>query len=59
MENKNINSMCWYCGGINTLIWQSDFNYNEVYGEGEGIVSYLTCSNCGAEVEYSLRDDEE
>lgn len=48
---------CWYCGS--ELIWQSDFSYDEVYGEGEGIVSYLTCSGCGAEVEYSLRDDEE
>lgn len=48
---------CWYCNG--ELIWQSDFNYDEVYGEGEGIVSYLKCSSCGADVEYSKRDDEE
>ena len=46
---------CWYCGG--KLIWNSDFNYSDVYGEGEGIVTYLHCSNCGAEVEYSRRDD--
>lgn len=50
-------SRCWYCGG--ELIWQSDFEYSDVYPEGEGIVTYLTCSNCGAEVEYSLRTDEE
>lgn len=48
---------CWYCGG--ELIWQSDFEYSDVYPEGEGIVTYLTCSNCGAEVEYSLRTDNE
>lgn len=51
------NSRCWYCGG--ELIWQSDFEYSDVYPEGKGIVTYLTCSNCGAEVEYSLRIDEE
>jgi len=48
---------CWYCGG--KLIWQSDFNYDEVYGEGEGIVSYLNCSECNAMVEYSKREDED
>lgn len=51
------NSRCWYCGG--ELIWQSDFEYSDVYPEGKGIVTYLLCSNCGAEVEYSLRIDEE
>jgi DNA-directed RNA polymerase subunit RPC12/RpoP len=50
-------SRCWYCGA--ELRWQSDFNYDEVFGEGEGIVTYLTCSECGAEVQYSLRTDDE
>lgn len=50
-------SRCWYCDGL--LIWQSDFNYDEVFGEGEGIVTHLTCSECGAEVQYSLRESEE
>ena len=49
--------VCWYCGG--KLFLGSDFNYDEVFGEGEGIVSYLTCSGCGAEVQYSLLDEEE
>ena len=50
-------SLCWLCGG--ELLWNSDFNYDEVYGEGEGIVSYLTCMECGAEVQISLRTDNE
>ena len=50
-----IRDCCWYCGGL--LVWQSDFNYDEIYYEGEGIVSFLECSNCGAVVEYSLRTD--
>ena len=47
---------CWYCG--NELIWQSDFNYDEVFEEGDGIVTYLKCSNddCGAEVQISKKD---
>ena len=48
---------CWYCGS--PLIWDADFNYDEVYGEGNGIVTYLHCSSCGAECEFSLRDDKE
>ena len=49
--------VCWYCGG--RLSWNSDSNYDEVFGEGEGIVSHLTCSSCGAEVQYSLLDEGE
>ncbi len=50
---------CWFCGS--RMFWQSDFNYDEVYGEGEGVVSMLTCSNedCKAEAEFSLRTDKE
>lgn len=48
---------CWYCGG--QLIWQSDFNYDEVFGDGEGVVTYLMCTECGAEVQYAVRTDEE
>ena len=46
---------CPQCGGY--AVWQSDFCYDEVYGEGQGIVTYLKCMRCGAELEYSLRDD--
>lgn len=49
-------SICPYCGG--EMIWQSDFNYDEVYGEGEGIVSFATCSNCGADAEFSKKEEE-
>lgn len=47
---------CWYCGG--ELVWMNDFDYADVYDEGEGIVTYLTCSRCGAEVEYRKREDD-
>ncbi len=56
-DNKMIGDRCWYCGG--KLCWDNDFDYADVFGEGEGIVTYLHCMDCGATVEYSNRDDEE
>ncbi len=56
--NDIIRSVCWYCSSINSLCWNSDFNYDEVYGEGEGVVTFLHCMNCKAEIQYSLRTDE-
>ena len=47
---------CPNCGGY--AIWGSDFNYDEVFGEGSGIASYLHCQRCFSSLEYSVRDDE-
>lgn len=49
--------VCWWCGG--RLIWQSDFDKEDVVGEGEGMVTFLTCSNCNAEVQYTTGDEED
>jgi len=48
---------CWFCG--EKMIWDSNFNYDEVHDEGEGIIAFLHCSKCGAECQFSKRDDEE
>lgn len=48
---------CWFCGG--KMVWQSDWNYDEIHGEGDGIVAILGCSQCGAEAQFSLRTDKE
>ncbi|MGL6184783.1 MAG: hypothetical protein ACRC1T_05325 [Clostridium chrysemydis] len=48
---------CWYCQG--DLIWQSDADYEDVYAEGNGIITYLKCLKCGADIEYSKRKEEE
>ena len=45
---KQIGDKCWYCGG--QLIWKVDYNYDEVHGEGQGSVTCLRCSECGAHV---------
>lgn len=49
--------VCWYCGG--RLIWDSDFAYDDIYEDGKGIVTYLHCADCGAEVEYRKREEDE
>lgn len=48
---------CWFCNG--ELGWCSDFNYDEIHAEGEGIVAILNCRNCGADAQFSIRTDEE
>lgn len=48
---------CWFCG--KELVWDFDANYDEVHGEGEGVVAFLHCPSCGAICEFSIRDDEE
>lgn len=52
-----MNVICWYCGKPLTL--DTDFNYDEVYGHREGVVSILSCTNCGATVQISKRENEE
>lgn len=54
---EDLTPKCYFCG--HELHWQSDFNYDEVFLEGDGIVSEWTCPNCGAEAEYSKRYDDD
>lgn len=48
---------CWWCGA--ECIWQSDFTREDCCMEGEGIVSFLRCSGCDAEIQYTSPPDEE
>lgn len=52
---------CFHCGG-KTVIWDSDFSYEDFGYDGEGIVHVCHCIKCGAEIEYRIpvaEDDEE
>ena len=51
-EDKNMYE-CFHCGQ-RTVVWQSDFSFDEIGYEGEGIVHICSCSNCGAEIEYRV-----
>lgn len=56
IKTRGDNMNCWFCG--EQMVWLSDWNYDEIHGEGEGIVTILACSKCGADAEFSLRTDE-
>ena len=38
-DDEEVRDRCVFCNC--RLIWQNDFDYSDVYGEGEGIVTYL------------------
>ena len=50
---------CAFCAS--KMIWQSDFNYDEIYDDGDGIVTFYKCSNenCGADAQFTIHDSEE
>lgn len=51
---------CFHCG-MRTVIWDSDFDFEDFGYEGEGIVHVLHCTRCGAEITYAIsceNDDE-
>ena len=47
---------CFHCGA-RSVIWDSDFDFWDIGYEGEGIVHFCHCENCGAEIEYYIRFD--
>lgn len=47
---------CFHCGA-RAVIWDSDFNLEDCGYEGEGVVHFCHCTNCGAEIEYVIRDN--
>lgn len=49
---------CFHCGA-NSVIWDSDFNFEDYCYEGEGIVHICHCANCEAEIEYRIKFDKE
>lgn len=42
-----------------TVVWDSDFSYEDMGYEGEGIVHMCHCTNCGADIEYRIPIKEE
>ena len=49
---------CFHCG-MRTVIWQSDFTFEEMGYGGEGVVNCCKCTNCGADIEYRVADKQE
>ena len=48
-----------FCCGERAVIWDADFDAEARGYEFPGIVHILHCSNCGAQIEYVVRTDEE
>ena len=48
---------CFHCGQ-DSVIWDSDFTYEDYCMEGEGIVHVLHCANCGAHIEYYVGEED-
>ena len=48
---------CFHCGA-RAVGWESDFTYDDMGYEGEGLVQFCSCQNCGAQIEYDIPTDE-
>ena len=44
---------CFHCGA-RAVIWDCDYSFEDVGLEGEGLVHYLHCEECGAVIEYCI-----
>lgn len=49
---------CFHCLS-RSVIWDGDFDFDDCGYEGEGIVHFLHCAECGAEIEYRIPCDDE
>lgn len=49
---------CFHCLA-RAVIWDIDFSFDDVGYEGEGLIHFCHCANCGAEIEYAIRFDVE
>lgn len=49
---------CFHCGS-RSVIWDSDFDAEDFGYEQQGIVHVCHCTNCGAQIQYTILDDEE
>ena len=46
---------CWFCG--HDMIWQSDYSFDELGYEDDGVVAMLSCPSCGAMAEFSIKEE--
>ena len=56
METPCMASLVYYCGG--KLIWGVDYDAEDLGYDLPGIITHLHCSNCNAQVEYVILEEE-
>lgn len=44
---------CFHCGN-KSVIWDSDFDYEDYGEDGEGIIHECHCTSCGARITYMV-----
>ena len=44
---------CFHCLS-NSVVWQSDFSFEDYGLEGDGVINVCHCANCGAHIEYYI-----
>lgn len=49
---------CFHCGKV-SVIWDSDFTFDEFGLYGDGIVHVCHCTNCGATIIYEIPIDDD
>lgn len=49
---------CFHCLS-RSVIWDCDYTFEDFGYEGEGLVHICHCANCGAEIEYVIKFDNE
>ena len=49
---------CYHCGCL-SVIWDCDYDFEDFFYEGEGIVQTFHCTACGAQIEYMIPFDTE
>ena len=49
---------CFHCC-TRSVIWDSDFSFEDFGYDGEGIVQVCHCENCGAQILYLIPIGEE
>lgn len=54
---KKVNNPCYYCSS--ELIWGGDNSFEDFNIEGEGMVTNLSCPNCGATAEFTTKIGDE
>ena len=47
---------CFHCLQ-KSVIWDSDFDFEDFGYDGEGVIHVCHCVNCGADIEYRIRTD--
>lgn len=46
---------CFHCLQL-TVVWDCDYDFEDFGYEGEVLIHICHCSNCGAEIEYKIKN---